>query len=140
MNIDETMYNKGYAIDEEEALPSKKELAALVAYAENPVHNNTNITCCVVDDNINSDFTAGDPGSSVLISDKNIDQMRQAMLDRVVIIDENTALTNAATSSNKILGFPEGVYWEDLLPQSASVEEPTNAFQGCAPTVPEEDH
>eukprot|EP00957_Ditylum_brightwellii_P069529 5280364-Ditylum_brightwellii.AAC.1 len=61
-------------IEEEEALPSKEELEDLVARAENPVCNN-DMTHQAVDDNINSDLTAGNPGSFALISDENIDQM-----------------------------------------------------------------
>eukprot|EP00957_Ditylum_brightwellii_P050006 3790766-Ditylum_brightwellii.AAC.1 len=62
------------------------------------------------------------------------------MLDRVVIMDENTAPTNNATSSSEIPEFPEGSYWEELSPQSAPVEEPTTAFQAHTPTVSEENH
>eukprot|EP00957_Ditylum_brightwellii_P150288 11445181-Ditylum_brightwellii.AAC.1 len=55
------------------------------------------------------------------------------MLDRVLIVDDNAALTNTATSSSELPGFPDGAYWEVLLPQSAPVEEPTNAFQPVHP-------
>eukprot|EP00957_Ditylum_brightwellii_P117705 8978594-Ditylum_brightwellii.AAC.2 len=54
-------------------------------------------------------------------------------------MDENAAPTNNAASSTEIPGFPEGAYWEELLPQSAPVEESTNAFQACALTVLEDD-
>eukprot|EP00957_Ditylum_brightwellii_P182787 13922432-Ditylum_brightwellii.AAC.1 len=63
-NIDEDMCNEGYDTDgeigpfydsveheenlalniEEEALPSKEELEALMAWAENPVYNNNSMT------------------------------------------------------------------------------------------------
>eukprot|EP00957_Ditylum_brightwellii_P022183 1673781-Ditylum_brightwellii.AAC.1 len=62
------------------------------------------------------------------------------MLDRVVIMDENAAPTNTATSSSEMPQFPEGAYWEELLPQIAPAEKSINVFQVHAPTVPEEDH
>eukprot|EP00957_Ditylum_brightwellii_P094020 7158726-Ditylum_brightwellii.AAC.1 len=34
----------------------------------------------------------------------------------------------------------EGAYWEELLPKVLLLKGPTNAFQACASTVPEEDH
>eukprot|EP00957_Ditylum_brightwellii_P050987 3866829-Ditylum_brightwellii.AAC.1 len=50
-------------------------------------------------------------------------------------MDENAAPTNNATSSTDIPGFVEGAYWEELLPQSAPVEKPTNAFQAWAKSI-----
>eukprot|EP00957_Ditylum_brightwellii_P080270 6105638-Ditylum_brightwellii.AAC.1 len=53
---------------------------------------------------------------------------KQAMFDRVVIMDKSAPPTNNVTSSSEIPGFIEGEYWEELLPQSAPVEELTNSF------------
>eukprot|EP00957_Ditylum_brightwellii_P075021 5701448-Ditylum_brightwellii.AAC.1 len=63
------------------------------------------------------------------------------MYDRVLTVDGNAAFTtNIESLMAELPGFSDGVYWEELIPQSASDEEPTNLFQACAPTVPEEDH
>eukprot|EP00957_Ditylum_brightwellii_P117704 8978594-Ditylum_brightwellii.AAC.1 len=66
-NMDEAMYSEGYDTD--------GDIEALVEAIENPVHNN-NTLCQVIDDIININITAVDPGSFVLISDEDIDQMR----------------------------------------------------------------
>eukprot|EP00957_Ditylum_brightwellii_P047144 3580133-Ditylum_brightwellii.AAC.1 len=63
------------------------------------------------------------------------------MRDGVLIVDDNTAsTTNIEPSSAELSQFSDGAYWEELIPQSAPAEEPTNPFQARAPTVPEEDH
>eukprot|EP00957_Ditylum_brightwellii_P211265 15365966-Ditylum_brightwellii.AAC.2 len=61
---------------EEKTLPPKKELGALVVCAENPVHDNDNAICHIVDGYINSNITDGDPGSFVFISDEDINKMK----------------------------------------------------------------
>eukprot|EP00957_Ditylum_brightwellii_P125245 9547531-Ditylum_brightwellii.AAC.1 len=122
---------------EEEAPPSNKELESLMAWTENHVCNNNNMTDQVVNDNINSNITAGDPGSFILISGEDMDKSRvEELQDKL----KKQAPTTIASSLSEIPGFPDGPYWEELLPQSSPVEEPTNTFQACAPTVPEEDH
>eukprot|EP00957_Ditylum_brightwellii_P044417 3370554-Ditylum_brightwellii.AAC.1 len=63
------------------------------------------------------------------------------MHDGVLIVDDNAAsTTNITSSSTKVHGFPGGAYWEELIPQSAPDEEPTNPFQAHGPTVLEKDH
>eukprot|EP00957_Ditylum_brightwellii_P153246 11663483-Ditylum_brightwellii.AAC.3 len=82
-NNNGAMYDKGYGTDgdigpfhdsveqeedlfpniEEEVLSSKEELEALMAQSENPVCNNNDTTLQVVNDTINSNITAGVPGS-----------------------------------------------------------------------------
>eukprot|EP00957_Ditylum_brightwellii_P176250 13420144-Ditylum_brightwellii.AAC.1 len=83
--MDEVMYDKGYDTDgdivpfydsveheeylspsiEEETLPSKEELEALIAWTENPVNNGTT-------SQFENDITVGDTGTFVLISDKDM--------------------------------------------------------------------
>eukprot|EP00957_Ditylum_brightwellii_P129776 9899238-Ditylum_brightwellii.AAC.1 len=63
------------------------------------------------------------------------------MHDGVLIVDDNaTSITSIKSSLAELPGFSDGAYCEELIPQSASVEEPTNPFQACAPIMPEEDH
>eukprot|EP00957_Ditylum_brightwellii_P015354 1155633-Ditylum_brightwellii.AAC.1 len=63
------------------------------------------------------------------------------MRDGVLIVDDNAAsITNIEPSSAELPGFSDGAYWEELIPWSAPVEEPTNPFQTHATAVPEEDH
>eukprot|EP00957_Ditylum_brightwellii_P132356 10092812-Ditylum_brightwellii.AAC.1 len=111
--MDEAMYDEGCDTDgdKEEALPSKEEIEALVAHAENPVFNNISVTHQVIDANINSNITAVDPGLFFLISDEDIDKMKVKGLQYEL---KKHALTNNATSSPEIPGFAEGAYWEEL--------------------------
>eukprot|EP00957_Ditylum_brightwellii_P131377 10019664-Ditylum_brightwellii.AAC.1 len=63
------------------------------------------------------------------------------MRDGVLIVDDNAAsTTNIESPLAELHRFSDGAYWEELIPQSALVEEPTNHFQAFVPTVPEEDH
>ena len=187
-NIDEELYEEGYDTDgdigpfydaveheedlasniEEEALPSREDYEAIVARAENPINNNTNPVNNDMTRRGENDDTIGDAGTFVLISDEDMNKMRnkelqdelgkrglvkrgwkselvahlkKAMRDGVLIVDDNAAsTTNIEPSSAELPGFSDGAYWEELIPQSAPVEEPTNPFQARAPTVPEEDH
>eukprot|EP00957_Ditylum_brightwellii_P138602 10564198-Ditylum_brightwellii.AAC.1 len=70
-----------------------------------------------------------------------IAHIKNAMLDGVLIVDDNAAsTTNTTTSSTELPGFPDGACLEELLPQSAPVEVPTTEFQAHAPIVIDEDH
>eukprot|EP00957_Ditylum_brightwellii_P202186 15329005-Ditylum_brightwellii.AAC.1 len=58
---------------------------------------------------------------------KLIAHLKKVMCNRVLIVDDNTAsTTNIASSSTKLPGLPDRAYWEEIIPQSAPVEEPTN--------------
>eukprot|EP00957_Ditylum_brightwellii_P181298 13811065-Ditylum_brightwellii.AAC.1 len=68
-------------------------------------------------------------------------RLKKTMCDGVFIVDDIAAsTTNIESSLAELHGFSDGAYCEELIPQSAPVEEPTNPFQTHAPTVPEEDH
>eukprot|EP00957_Ditylum_brightwellii_P030976 2346797-Ditylum_brightwellii.AAC.1 len=124
---------------EEEALPPKEALEALMIWAENPINNG--MKC-----QVKNDVTAENAGTFAFISDKDVKKMRvkelqdelqkwgcikrgrtsesiahlkKVMLDRTLIVDDNAAPTNTETSSSELPGFPDEAYWEELLPQSA---------------------
>eukprot|EP00957_Ditylum_brightwellii_P191936 14610499-Ditylum_brightwellii.AAC.1 len=93
MNIDEVLYEEGYDTDgdigpfydsveheedlvlniEKEALPSREEFEAIVAWAENPINNDTTRQG-------KNDDTVGDAGSFVLISDEDMKKMENKEL------------------------------------------------------------
>eukprot|EP00957_Ditylum_brightwellii_P001562 122147-Ditylum_brightwellii.AAC.1 len=74
-------YSRSSTSIEEEALPPKEKVEALVACAENPIHDDNNgndndATHCIEDDNSSSNITTRGPGSFVLISDEDIDKIK----------------------------------------------------------------
>eukprot|EP00957_Ditylum_brightwellii_P127851 9750023-Ditylum_brightwellii.AAC.2 len=102
---------------EEEVMPSREELDALVRRVENPVCN-----VCTNDDNTNSVNTGGGrAGTFVLISDEEMRKMRVKELQEELVKCEEA-------------------YWEELTPQSVPVEEPDSPFQAQACNIPEEEH
>ena len=154
-------YHTGYVI-QENSLPSKEGIDVRSSAASNTCDTDAADDESVVDD------SSSDEGGFLEISSDTVNKMKvadlwyelkvrglllrgeksnlvsrlhQSMVDCVVLVGVTKRDKMNTTASDTVMAaFTPGSYWEDLSPEIEDITEPSNPFQACSPTVPEDNH